>query len=170
MRAYPGHTDREARPPQTVGPEIIRSLLMTLGLTITYVEDDGNEDKAKLGAIGGVAREDPVDLCFRAPPGRPRVPKEDFPPRVFFSQLEDFYVNIIISTTRHRIRRASEPWGGMIPMQRQPHNIRDRARRAVRAGVRDSSCTCVPVRTNMRTTISPRSKYAIMFVGSYANL
>jgi hypothetical protein len=81
MRAYPGHTDREARPPQTVGPEIIRSLLMTLGLTITYVEDDGNEDKAKLGAIGGVAREDPVDLCFRAPPGRPRVLERGFTPR-----------------------------------------------------------------------------------------
>ena len=48
------------------------------------------------------ARENPDDPCCRAPPGWPRVHEGGFPPRFPFSQLGDFYVNII-PKTRHQI-------------------------------------------------------------------
>ena len=42
-RIYPSHKDREAGLPRTAGPDKLRSLRLTMGLTIMYVEDDGRQ-------------------------------------------------------------------------------------------------------------------------------
>jgi hypothetical protein len=147
--------------PRTVGIDKLRSLHLTLGLTIMYVEADERQVdfmsskrslRGKILSIRDAAQPRGGPECLRG------VFPQDFPSR-----------SLVIFKSKLSQDKASEPylpWGGL---QRQPRHNRDRAR-AVGAGVRDSSCTCVPVRTNTRITITMRPKCAILFVGSYANL
>ena len=69
-----------------------------------YVEADRRQVDFK----SNKTKEDFVDPCYRAPPGRSRVHEGGFPPSILFSQLVDFYVKII-PKTRHR---SHTYWGG----------------------------------------------------------
>ena len=147
--------------PRTVGFDRIRSLRLTLGLTIMYVEADGRQVdfmSSKRLLLGRI-------LSIRAS-AHPRGGSEC--PRVFFPQGFPSRSLVFFMS-----RSAPTQGIGAIPtvggLQRQPRHNRDRAC-AVGTGVRDSSCTCVPVRTNTGTAIALRPKCAIPFVGSYANL
>jgi len=119
------------------------------------------EDKSTSRAVGGAAREDPADPWYRDGPGCLR--------RVFHQGFPSSSLVIFRSRSSLTQGIGAIPIVGERGLQRQPRHIRDRAR-AVGARVRDSSCTCVPVRSNARTAITLRPKCAILFVGSYANL